>query len=41
MPLPLQCSEMSCFKTVKVHIDYHVEVGRHRYSMPHYLVEQV
>ena len=41
LPLPLQCYEMAHFKTVKTHIDYHVEVERHRYSVPHSLVGQV
>jgi hypothetical protein len=41
LPLPLQCYEMAHFKTVKVHIDYHVEVERHRYSVPQALVGQV
>jgi transposase len=40
-PLPLQRYEMAYFKTVKVHIDYHAEVERHRYSVPHALVGQV
>lgn len=40
LPLPLQRYEMACFKSVKVHIDYHVEVERHRYSVPHSLVGQ-
>lgn len=40
-PLPLQRYEMAYFKTVKAHIDYHVEVERHRYSVPHALVGQV
>ncbi|HQS60050.1 MAG: transposase [Halothiobacillus sp. 24-54-40] len=40
LPLPLQRYEMAHFKTVKVHIDYHVEVERHRYSVPHSLVGQ-
>jgi hypothetical protein len=31
---------MAHFKTVKVHIDCHVEVERHRYSVPHLLVGQ-
>lgn len=39
--LPLQRYEMAHFKTVKTHIDYHVEVERHRYSVPHALVGQV
>jgi hypothetical protein len=41
LPLPLQRYEMAHFKTVKVHIDYHVEVERHRYSVPHSLVGQM
>lgn len=40
LPLPLQRYEMAHFKTVKTHIDYHVEVERHRYSVPHALVGQ-
>ncbi len=40
LPLPVQRYEMAHFKTVKVHIDYHVEVERHRYSVPHALVGQ-
>ncbi len=40
LPLPLQRYEMAHFRTVKVHIDYHVEVERHRYSVPHSLVGQ-
>ncbi|MDB5755522.1 MAG: integrase core domain protein [Massilia sp.] len=34
LSLPLQRYKMVHFKTVKVHIDYHVEVERHRYSVP-------
>lgn len=41
LPLPLQRYEMAHFKTAKVHVDYHVEVERHRYSVPHALVGQV
>ncbi|MDY7545062.1 IS21 family transposase [Glaciimonas sp. CA11.2] len=40
-PLPLQCYEMAHFKTVRVHNDYHVEIGRHHYSVPQALVGQV
>lgn len=40
-PLPLQRYEMAYFKTVKVHLDYHVEIDRHRYSVPQALVGQV
>jgi transposase len=39
-PLPLQRYEIAHFKRVKVHIDYHIEVERHRYSVPHALVGQ-
>ena len=37
-PLPLQPWQWTTFKTVKAHIDYHVEVEHHRYSVPHSLV---
>ncbi len=40
LPLPMQHYEMARFKTVKVNIDYHVEIEAHRYSMPHALVGQ-
>jgi len=40
-PLPSQRYELAYFKTVTVHIDYHVEVDKHRYSVPHALVGQV
>jgi transposase len=40
MPLPAQRYELARFKTVKVHIDYHVELEAHRYSVPHALVGQ-
>lgn len=40
MPLPAQRYEIATFKTVRVHIDYHVEVDKHRYSVPHALVGQ-
>jgi transposase len=39
--LPAQRYEMTYFKTVKVHIDYHIEVETHHYSVPHALVGQV
>lgn len=38
LPLPAQPYELARFKTVTVHIDYHVEVSKHRYSVPHALV---
>lgn len=40
LPLPAQPYELARFKTVKLHIDYHVEVEGHRYSVPHALVGQ-
>lgn len=40
LPLPAQRYELAKFRTVRVHIDYHVEVERHRYSVPHALVGQ-
>lgn len=36
--LPGQRYEYARFKTVRVHVDYHVEIERHRYSVPHALV---
>ena len=38
LPLPAQRYEIAHFKTVRVHIDYHIEVDGHRYSVPHALV---
>ena len=37
-PLPAQPWQWASFKTVTVHIDHHVEVDAHRYSVPHALV---
>jgi len=39
-PLPIDRYELARFKTVKVHIDYHVDIDGHRYSAPHPLVGQ-
>ena len=36
--LPPQRWQWATFKTVKAHIDYHVELDAHRYSVPHSLV---
>jgi len=36
--LPTQTWEWAVFKTVKVHIDQHIEFEGHRYSVPHTLV---
>lgn len=38
--LPAKRYELARFKAVKVHIDYHVEIDAHRYSVPHALVGQ-
>ena len=38
MALPAQPWEWAVFKTVRVHIDSHVEFEGHRYSVPHALV---
>lgn len=40
MPLPVSRYEIARFKTVKVHIDYHVEIDGHRYSAPQARVGQ-
>ncbi len=40
MALPATRYELARFKTVKVHIDYHVEIDGHRYSVPHAFVGQ-
>ena len=37
-PLPLQTWELAVYKTVRVHIDQHIEFEGHRYSVPHALV---
>ncbi len=39
--LPLQPWEFAVYKTVRVHIDHHVEFEGHRYSVPQALVGQV
>ena len=39
-PLPAHRYEYAEWKTAKVNIDYHVEVDRHWYSVPHQLVRQ-
>ncbi len=36
--LPPQHWQWATFKTVRAHIDYHVEIDWHRYSVPHALV---
>jgi len=37
-PLAAQPYELAEWKKVRVHIDYHIEVARHYYSVPHALV---
>ena len=39
-PLPATPYVFAEWKTVRVHIDYHVEVDRHYYSVPHALVRR-
>jgi transposase len=39
-PLPARRYEYAVFKSVRVHVDYHVEIAKHRYSVPHALVGQ-
>lgn len=40
-PLPAQPWEYATYKSVRVHIDQHVEIEGHRYSVPQALVGQV
>src|SRR5690606_1036032 len=40
-PLPASRYTYARFKSVRVHVDYHVEVDGHRYSVPHALVGQL
>lgn len=40
-PLPAQAWELAAYKTVRVHIDQHIEFEGHRYSVPQALVGQV
>ena len=40
LPLPAEPYTFASFKNVKVHIDYHIEIDRHRYSVPHTLAAQ-
>lgn len=34
-PLPAQPYEYAAWKRCKVHLDYHIELDKHRYSVPH------
>jgi transposase len=38
--LPLRPYELAEFKKARVHLDYHVEIDRHYYSVPYRLVKQ-
>lgn len=40
-PLPMTCYEFSQFLNARVHVDYHVEVDSHYYSVPHTLIKQI
>jgi transposase len=40
MPLPEQPYQFATWKKVRVHPDYHVEIERHYYSVPHYYVRE-
>ncbi len=40
IPLPATPYHYRTHKTSKVHIDYHIEVATHRYSVPHTLIGQ-
>jgi transposase len=39
-PLPLQAYEYAEWKKARVHIDYHVEIDGHYYSVPHSLIKR-
>lgn len=39
-PLPEQPYEFARWKKARVHVDYHIEVDRHYYSVPHNLVKK-
>ena len=39
-PLPAQPYQYTQIKTVRVHIDYHVEIEKHYYSVPHQWVKK-
>src|SRR6516162_299271 len=40
LPLPNQPYEYAEWKRCRVNLDYHVEIAKHYYSVPHYLVHQ-
>jgi transposase len=39
-PLPEQSYELAQFSKARVHVDYHIEVDRHYYSVPYTLIKQ-
>ncbi len=39
-PLPTTTYEYAEWKQARVHIDYHIEVERHYYSVPHHLIKR-
>lgn len=39
-PMPAEPYEFAIWKKVRVHIDYHVEFGKHYYSIPHQLIDE-
>jgi len=39
-PLPSTAYEYAEWKQARVHIDYHIEVQRHYYSVPHHLIKR-
>ncbi len=39
-PLPVSPYEFAEWKKARVHIDYHIEVERHYYSVPHHLIKR-
>jgi hypothetical protein len=39
-PLPSQPYRYTLVKQVKVHIDYHIEIEKHYYSVPHALIKK-
>lgn len=40
-PLPTKPYELAQFSEARVHVDYHIEVDKHYYSVPYTLIKQV
>lgn len=40
-PLPLRAYEMATFLNARVHLDYHIEIDHHYYSVPYQLVKEL